>query len=129
MVSSFGRWLQLLCGGLFTGENHGTVADPDEPSFQRRWQRTACVILLVSTSSRVDAENVDEDDRQTDDERQQRPEHAVHDGRLRHDVQYHVAWIARVGEADVLGAGVAILLGETLHGGHVVLGDSVALVK
>lgn len=123
------RWLRLLCGLFFTGEDHGTVADTDQPSFKWGWQRTAGVVVFVSMSSSVDAENVDKNDGEADDERQQRPEHTMHDSRLGHDVQYHVARITRVSKADVRCARVAVLLCKTLHRSHVVLSDSVTLVK
>lgn len=119
----------LLRGLLLTGKNHSTIAHSYQPSFQRRWQRTACVVFFVTTTSGVDAENVDKNDRQAYDERQQRPKHTVHDCRLRHHVQYHVTRIVGVSKAEISGAGVAIFLGKTLHRSHVVLGDTVALVK
>ena len=80
-------------------------------------------------ASRVDAENVHKNDREAYDERQQWPEHGVYDSRLRHHIDYHVAWVARVGEADILGAWNAVSLGKTLHRLHVVLDDTIALVK
>jgi len=78
---------------------------------------------------RVDAENVDENNGEADDERQQRPKHAVNDGRLCHHVDDDIAWVVRVIKADVTGAGVAVSLAKTLHCSDIVLDDTVALVK
>jgi len=68
---------------------------------------------------RVDAENIEEDDRETDDERQQRPEHTVYNGCLGNNIHNHVARVAGVGKAHVAGAGHAVPLGKTGHGSDV----------
>ena len=120
----------VLLNRLFlTREYHGAVTDTYQSSFQRRRQRTARIVVLMTIASRVDAENVHQNDRQAYDKRQRRPKHTVHDSRLRHHIQYHVAWVAGVGEADILRAWNTVPLCKTLHSLHVLLDDTVALVK
>ena len=114
---------------FLTGEYHRAVADTHQPSFKRRWQRTAGVIFVAMVMPRVDAENVDENDGEANDEREQRPKHAVNNGRLRHHVQDCVARVIGVGKADITGSGVAVPIAKSLHCSDVVLDDTVALVK
>ena len=119
----------LLSHLFLTGQYHGAVTNTYQSSFQWRRQRTARIVIFMTIASRVDAENVHQNDRQAYDKRQCRPKHTVHDGGLRHHIQDHVAWVAGVGEADILRAWNTVRLCKTLHCLHVLLDDTIALVK
>jgi len=62
-----GRRFVLWCGLLLSREDHGSVTNTYQSSLERRRQRTACLVLVMMITSCVDTENVDENDRQTDD--------------------------------------------------------------